>query len=327
MHEQTSKILALCGGIGGAKLALGFYRTLPPGRLTIAINTGDDFEHIGLHISPDIDTVAYTLAGINDTTRGWGLAGETWAFMESLGRLGGQTWFQLGDRDLATHLVRTELLKAGKSLSAVTAEIAARLGITARLLPMSDQKVGTMVDTTEGVLPFQRYFVEQQCRPVVKAIRFDGAESASVQPDVLALLEDTNLAAIVLCPSNPYLSIDPLLAVPGMRDALRASTAPVIAVSPIVGGRAIKGPTAKIMAELGLPVTVRAVAEHYRDLLDGLIIDDADASAAADLGMPVAVTGTVMQTLDDRDRLACAVLDFASRLSLGRASAASRPPA
>ncbi|HEY9213107.1 MAG TPA: 2-phospho-L-lactate transferase CofD family protein, partial [Ancylobacter sp.] len=257
----------------------------------------------------------------------WGLAGETWNFMESLGRLGGQTWFQLGDRDLATHLIRTQLLEAGESLSTVTTEIAARLGITARLLPMSDQPVRTMVDTLEGELPFQRYFVEQQCRPVVKAIRFEGAESASVQPDVLALLEDTNLAAIVLCPSNPYLSIDPLLAIPGMRDALKASAAPVIAVSPIVGGRAIKGPTAKIMAELGLPVTVQAVADHYRDLLDGLIIDDADASEADHLGLPVAVTGTVMQTLDDRDRLACAVLDFASRLSLDRASAASRPPA
>ena len=311
MNGKTSKILALCGGIGGAKLALGLHRTLPPGQLTVAINTGDDFEHLGLHISPDIDTVTYTLAGINDTVRGWGLAGESWHFMESLGRLGGETWFQLGDRDLATHIVRTQRLKAGETLSAVTADLATRLGIAARLLPMSDQPVRTMVETVEGDLPFQRYFVEQQCRPVVKAIRFEGAEDATVQPDVLALLADPGLKAIVLCPSNPYLSVDPLLAIPGMREALRASPAPVIGVSPIVGGRAIKGPTAKIMTELGLPVTVRAVADHYRDLLDGLVIDDADAAEADQLGMPVAVTGTVMETMDDRDRLARAVLDFA----------------
>ena len=314
MHGEETKILALCGGIGGAKLALGLSRILAPGQLTVAINTGDDFEHLGLHISPDIDTVIYTLAGINDTERGWGLAGETWHFMESLSRLGGEAWFQLGDRDLATHIVRTQRLKAGATLSEVTGEIATRLGITARLLPMSDQPVRTMVETLDGVLPFQRYFVEQQCRPVVKAIRFEGADDATVQPDILKLLADPDLAAIVLCPSNPYLSIDPLLAVPGMRAALKASPAPVVCVSPIVGGRAIKGPTAKIMTELGLPVTVQAVAEHYRDLLDGLVIDDADADQADHLGLPVAVTGTVMQTLEDRDQLARAVLDFASAL-------------
>ena len=312
--DGKSKILALCGGIGGAKLALGLTRVLAPGQLTVAINTGDDFEHLGLHISPDIDTVIYTLAGINDTERGWGLAGETWHFMESLSRLGGEPWFQLGDRDLATHILRTQRLKAGETLSEVTAGLATRLGITARLLPMSDQPVRTMVETLDGVLPFQRYFVEQQCRPVVKAIRFEGADDATVQPDILKLLADPDLAAIVLCPSNPYLSIDPLLAVPGMRAALKASPAPVVCVSPIVGGRAIKGPTAKIMTELGLPVTVQAVAEHYRDLLDGLVIDDADADQADHLGLPVAVTGTVMQTLEDRDQLARAVLDFASAL-------------
>lgn len=311
MLTQETKVLALCGGIGGAKLALGLARTLAPGQLTVMINTGDDFEHLGLTICPDIDTVTYTLAGINDTVRGWGLAGESWAFMDALRGLGGEAWFQLGDRDLATHILRTQRLSAGESLSAVTADLAARLGITARLLPMSDQKVRTMVDTREGELPFQRYFVEQQCRPVVTAIRFEGAAEATVQPDILALLADPKLAAIVLCPSNPYLSIDPLLAVPGLRAALRASSAPVIAVSPIVGGRAIKGPTAKIMTELGLPVTVRAVADHYRDLLDGLVIDDADAGEADHLGLPVRVTGTVMETMDDRDRLARAVLDFA----------------
>lgn len=315
-HEETpdAGVLALCGGIGGAKLALGLYRTLGPDRLTVAINTGDDFEHLGLHISPDMDTVAYTLAGIADPVRGWGLAGESWAFMEALRALGGEAWFQLGDRDLATHVTRTQALKAGATLSVATAALAARLGIRARLLPMSDDPVRTCVQTDAGVLAFQRYFVEHQCRPKVSAIAFAGAPAARLQPDLIALLADPHLAAIVICPSNPWLSVDPLLAVPGLRAALTASNAPVIAVSPIVGGRAVKGPTAKIMAELGLPVGVSAIADHYRGLIDGLVIDNADAAEAGRLDVPVAVTGTVMETLEDRDRLARSVLDFAASL-------------
>lgn len=315
-HAETpdAGVVALSGGIGGAKLALGLYRTLGPGRLTVAINTGDDFEHLGLHIAPDIDTVAYTLAGISDPVRGWGLAGESWEFMEQLRALGGEDWFQLGDRDLATHVLRTRMLRDGASLSQVTAHLAARLGIGASLIPMSDDPVRTLVETDEGVLAFQRYFVERRCAPRVTAIRFEGAASARPQPELVARLKDPRLAAIVICPSNPYLSVDPVLAVPGLRAALAAAHAPVIAVSPIIGGKAVKGPTAKIMAELGLPVSVGAVAEHYRGLIDGFVIDDLDAADGPHLGLPVAVTRTLMETLADRDRLARSVLDFAAAL-------------
>ncbi|MCB4768338.1 2-phospho-L-lactate transferase [Ancylobacter sp. Lp-2] len=313
-ENSRAQVLALCGGIGGAKLALGLYRTLGPGHLTVAVNTGDDFTHLGLHVSPDIDTVAYTLAGLNDTERGWGLAGETWHFMEALGRLGGDTWFQLGDHDLATHVVRTQRLAAGETLSQVTAGLATRLGLHARLLPMSDDPVRTLVDTEEGRLAFQNYFVEHRCRPRVTGISFAGAETAKPQDDVLALLADGTLAAIVICPSNPYLSVDPMLAIPGLREALKASAAPVIAVSPIVGGKAVKGPTAKIMEELGLPVSIRAIADHYRDLIDGFILDDADAADSTGLGIPSVATRTLMETLGDRERLARSVLDFAAGL-------------
>lgn len=311
VENERARLLALCGGIGGAKLALGLYRTLAPDQLTIAINTGDDFTHLGLHVSPDIDTVAYTLAGLNDTERGWGLAGETWHFMEALGRLGGETWFQLGDHDLATHVTRTQRLAAGETLSQVTAALAARLGIQARLLPMSDDAVRTVLDTDEGRLPFQNYFVEHRCRPQVRTISFVGAEHATVPEDLLALLAEETLAAIVICPSNPYLSVDPMLAIPGLRAALKAASAPVVAVSPIIAGRAVKGPTAKIMEELGLPVTVRAIVEHYGDLLDGLVLDDADAVEARRLGVPAVVTRTLMETLADRELLARSVLSFA----------------
>jgi LPPG:FO 2-phospho-L-lactate transferase len=318
--ERTdAKVLALCGGVGGAKLALGLYRVLAPGRLTVAINTGDDFEHLGLHVSPDIDTVTYTLAGLNDTERGWGLADESWNFMAALGRLGGEKWFNLGDRDLATHVLRTMQLKEGRSLSEITAGFAARLGIEAHLLPMSDDPVRTKVSTPEGDLDFQRYFVERQCAPEVRAIAFEGVADARPHPALMQALADPSLAAIVICPSNPYLSVDPLLALPGLREALASAPAPVIAVSPIVGGAAVKGPTAKIMRELNLPVTTASVAEHYRGLVDGLVIDESDAAEAATLDLPVLATGTVMHTVEDKERLARAVLDFAHSLKAGDA--------
>jgi LPPG:FO 2-phospho-L-lactate transferase len=318
--ERTdAKVLALCGGVGGAKLALGLYRVLAPGRLTVAINTGDDFEHLGLHVSPDIDTVTYTLAGLNDTERGWGLADESWNFMAALGRLGGEKWFNLGDRDLATHVLRTIQLKEGRSLSEITAGFAARLGIDAHLLPMSDDPVRTKVSTPEGELDFQRYFVERQCAPEVRAITFEGVADARPHPALMQALADSSLAAIVICPSNPYLSVDPLLALPGLREALASAPPPVIAVSPIVGGAAVKGPTAKIMRELNLPVTTASVAEHYRGLVDGLVIDESDAAEAATLDLPVLATGTVMHTVEDKERLARAVLDFAHSLKAGDA--------
>lgn len=316
---SDARVLALCGGVGGAKLALGLSRTLAPGNLTVVINTGDDFEHLGLHVSPDIDTVTYTLAGLNDEVRGWGLAGETWQFMESLERLDGETWFKLGDRDLATHVQRTLRLKAGESLSEVTASFASQLGIRSRLLPMSDDPVRTRVATPDGDLDFQRYFVERQCEPEVRSLMFDGAAAAKIHPAVLDAMADPALTAIVICPSNPYLSIDPLLALPGMREALAAARAPVVAVSPIVGGRAIKGPTAKIMRELGLPISIQSIAKHYRGLIDGLIVDNADAAEALLLDVRVAVTGAVMASAEDRERLARAAVDFAGTLRGGEA--------
>ncbi|MEZ5781397.1 MAG: 2-phospho-L-lactate transferase [Rhizobiaceae bacterium] len=315
-----ARVLALCGGVGGAKLALGLYRTLSSGRLTVAINTGDDFEHLGLHISPDIDTVTYTLAGLNDTDRGWGLAEESWQFMSALRGLGGEAWFQLGDRDLATHVLRTMRMKAGEPLSQVTSGFASRLGIDATLIPMSDDSVRTTVQTNEGNLPFQRYFVEHQCKPQVRAIEFEGVLEARPHPKLLDALADPELTAIVICPSNPYLSVDPMLALPGMREALRRAKAPVIAVSPIVGGEAIKGPTAKIMRELDLPVTIRSIADHYKGLIDGLIVDNVDAAEASLLDVRVGVTGAVMTSLEDRDRLARTVVDFARSFKAGNGS-------
>ena len=318
--RTDARVLALCGGVGGAKLALGLYRTLSSGRLTVAINTGDDFEHLGLHISPDIDTVTYTLAGLNDTDRGWGLAEESWQFMSALRGLGGEAWFQLGDRDLATHVLRTMRMKAGETLSRVTSGFASRLGIDAILIPMSDDAVRTTVCTNEGDLPFQRYFVEHQCKPHVRAIKFEGVSEARPHPELMDALADPELTAIVICPSNPYLSVDPMLALPGMREALLAAKAPVIGVSPIVGGEAIKGPTAKIMRELDLPVTIRSIADHYKGLIDGLIVDNVDAAEASSLDVRVGVTGAVMTSLEDRDRLARTVVDFARSFKAGNGS-------
>src|SRR5262245_22208709 len=311
-------VLALCGGIGGAKLALGLYRVLPPHGLTVVVNTGDDFEHLGLHVSPDLDTVLYTLAGWSDPVRGWGRADETWHFMEALQALGGPDWFQLGDRDLAMHVVRTRWLQQGKTLTAFAQHAAQRMGIDACILPMSDDPVRTTVDTTEGSFAFQNYFVELRCAPAVTGIRFVGSERARPSPELSRILARPDLAAIVICPSNPYLSIDPLLSVAGLRPALSAATAPVVAVSPLIGGQAVKGPTAKIMAELGIAATAQAIAAHYRDLLDGLVIDASDAAEAPRLGIPTEITSTLMRDMDDRQRLARDVLLFADRIAAER---------
>jgi LPPG:FO 2-phospho-L-lactate transferase len=309
---EPPRCLALSGGVGGAKLALGLAHVLPPEDLLIVANTGDDFEHLGLLICPDIDTVTYTLAGVSNPETGWGRADEGWRFMESLEALGGETWFRLGDRDMALHLERTRRTAAGESLSAVTADIAQKLGIAARIAPMSDQPVRTIVETPDGALIFQHYFVREQCAPRVTGFRFEGAEMAAPSPAFAAALEG-DLDAIVICPSNPFISIDPILSVPGVPAALKRNKAPVVAVSPIVGGKAIKGPTAKMMEELGLPTDAAAVARHYDGLIDGFVLDDCDADSAAAikaLGLAVHVTGTVMRTLDDKTRLAREVLDF-----------------
>ncbi len=306
-------VVAICGGVGGAKLALGLERVLGPD-LGVVVNTGDDFEHLGLMISPDIDTVLYTLGGLSDEERGWGRAGESWAFMDALASMGGETWFRLGDRDLALHVERTRRLRAGETLTEVVASVASRFGIRARILPMSDDPVRTMVVTDRGSLPFQRYFVEHRCEPAVRALAFEGAAAARPSQAVLAALSDPSLRAVVVCPSNPYLSVDPILAVPDLSRALAAVAAPVVAVSPIIGGKAVKGPTAKIMAELGVPATSRAIAKHYEGLIDGLVIDTADADGLDDPGVASFATGILMRDMADREALARQTLWFADRL-------------
>jgi LPPG:FO 2-phospho-L-lactate transferase len=316
--SPAPSVIALSGGVGGAKLALGLYRTLAPDALMVVCNTGDDFEHLGLSIAPDLDTVLYTLAGIANAETGWGRAGETWSFMAALEELGGETWFRLGDADLATHVERTRRLAAGESLSAMTDDFGRRLAVRAHLVPMSDQPVRTIVRTDQGVLPFQRYFVEQRCAPKVSGFEFQGAGQARPSPALLAALAARDLQAVVICPSNPFISIDPILAVPGMRAALAACRAPVVAVSPIVGGRAVKGPTAKMMRELGLPTSARAVAEHYGDLLDGFVLDHADADQARSIEVPCLAARTLMASEDDKRALAAEVLAFARRLANAR---------
>lgn len=308
-------VLALCGGIGGAKLALGLQGVVAPGKLAVAVNTGDDFEHLGLAISPDVDTVLYTLAGLANAELGWGRSGETWSFMGELERLGGETWFRLGDGDLAVHVERTRRLAAGEPLSAIVADFGRRFGLATRVLPMSDERVRTTVETGVGTLGFQHYFVKHRCAPLVTAIRFDGAERSLPLAAALQVLEQPDLAAIVICPSNPYLSIDPILAIPGWRLALRESRAPVIAVSPLIGGAAVKGPTAKIMRELGLEVSPLTVARHYAGIIRGFVLDEADAALASGFDVPVHVTRTLMRTLADKERLAREVLGFARTLA------------
>jgi len=312
---QGRPVVALCGGVGGAKLALGLERLIGAD-LTVIVNTGDDFEHLGLHVSPDIDTVVYTLGGLSDLERGWGRADESWNFMEALGALGGETWFRLGDRDLAMHVERSRALRSGISLTEFTMATARRLGIAASILPMSDNRIETIVVTAEGTLPFQRYFVGLQCEPVVKRLEFSNAERAAGTSQVLAALRNSDLAAIIVCPSNPYLSVDPILAIRDIRKALDEVTAPIIAVSPLIGGQAVKGPTGKIMAELGVPADSASIARHY-GFIDGLIIDETDRAEADKMDLHVQVTSTLMRSLEDRDRLAADCLEFGNHLAAG----------
>ncbi len=307
-------VLALSGGIGGAKLALGLARILPPQDLLVIANTGDDFEHLGLAISPDIDTLMYTLAGLDNPELGWGRRDETWSFMETLAALGGADWFRLGDRDLAVHVERTRRLRSGETLCAITADFCRRLGIGPRVLPMSDDPVRTRLRTDEGWLDFQDYFVRLRCRPRLREITFAGASAARAHPEFLAALGAETLRAVIICPSNPFISVEPILAVPGVRAAIAACRAPVVAVSPVIAGRAVKGPTAKMMTELGIIPGAAAVAERYADLLDGYVIDSADASEAAGLGPRVTLAPTLMTTLAERDALARVVLAAADAI-------------
>ena len=308
-------VLALAGGVGGAKLAEGLAAILPPGALTVAVNVGDDFEHLGLHVSPDIDTVTYTLAGLSNKEQGWGLEGETWNFITALERLGGETWFRLGDRDIATHIERTRRLKT-ETLSAITADFATRLGIKQKIVPVSDDPARTMVRTDRGLLAFQDYFVRLRCGPRVERLEFPGIDDMKPSAGFLSALSATDLSAIVVCPSNPFLSILPILSLPGIREALERRTVPLVAVSPIIGGEAVKGPAAKIMEELGIAVSSIGVAGFYDTLLDGLVIDKVDADLASKIDRPAVLVGdTMMRNSDDRRRVAADVLAFAEGLS------------
>ena len=300
-------VLSLCGGVGGAKLAYGLSKVAEPDDLVIVVNTGDDFEHLGLHISPDLDTVMYTLAEVSDLDRGWGLAGETWSFMEAISRFEQAAWFNLGDKDLATHLYRTRALKQGLGLDAVTQALSRSFGIKHRIIPMTNDPLQTVIVTDRGKLSFQDYFVRLGCQPKVEAIEFDGSDMACAQPDFAGLLTSNDLDAVILCPSNPFLSIDPILSLKNIRSALQSVAAPVVAVSPIIGGNALKGPAAKIMQELNMPASNLSVADYYRDFLDGLIIDRIDERETEEiekLGIRVEVTDTIMRSMQDRIDLA-----------------------
>lgn len=313
------RVIALSGGVGGAKLVLGLSNLLPPERLIVVTNTGDDFDHLGLRICPDTDTVLYTLAGLADPVRGWGRVDETWTFMKAVQEMDGEDWFNLGDGDLALHVLRTNRLHHGASLSEVIADIAGTLGIGAAIVPMSDQTIATMVNTPDGPLAFQHYFVRDRCEPPVTGFAFEGVEKAEPAPALISALNE-GPDSIIIAPSNPYVSVDPILAVPGLREQFRKCAVPIVAVSPIVGGDAIKGPAAKMMRELQLEASVLEIARHYRGFIDGLVIDEVDADLAeeiAGMGMVVEIAPTIMRDLNDRINLADFAVNFANRLDGG----------
>ena len=306
-----TKILAITGGVGGAKLALGLSKILTPDELLFLVNTGDDFQHLGLEISPDLDSLLYALSGKNNPELGWGRANETWACISELEELGADSWFRLGDRDLALHLVRTQMLNQGATLQNVADRLSESLGIDHRIAPMSNDKISTTVNTPDGKLAFQEYFVREQCEPAVIDFDFEGIEKSTPNPVVMSWLDECD--GIIICPSNPYVSVDTILSVPKYRDAFQSK--PVIAVSPIVGGLAIKGPAAKMMTELGVPPTPIAVAKHYGSLLSGFVLDQTDHEQAKDIAIPSIVTQTIMLTLQDRIGLAEQCVRFLEELT------------
>jgi LPPG:FO 2-phospho-L-lactate transferase len=313
-------ITALAGGVGGAKLAQGLALALNPGELTVIVNTADDFDLFGLRICPDLDTVLYTLAGLANPAVGWGIKDDTRATLNAIGRLGRDLWFQLGDQDFATHILRTERLKQGAPLTTVIAEFTAALGVSSVLLPMTNDPVATLVQTPGGLLDFQTYFVGRRQQDDVTRLEFQGAADSVPAPGVLASLADADV--IVLCPSNPLVSIGPMLAVPGLREALASATSPRIAVSPIIGGKALKGPADKMLATLGHEVSSAGVARIYAGLIDGLVIDEQDGALSNEieaLGIRVLVTQSIMGGPDDRRRLAGETLAFGRSLQAGRA--------
>ncbi len=304
------RVIMLCGGVGGAKLALGLDRSLPRGDLSIIVNTGDDFDHLGLRICPDLDTVLYTLADIVHREQGWGRANETFSVLEEIARSGGPDWFRLGDRDLALHLQRTARWRLGDRLTEITADFVERFNVGSTILPMTDSVVATRLETAEGALDFQDYFVRRRCEPIVQSIEYLGAATATMSAELSLALASPRLERIVIAPSNPLLSIAPILAITGMRERLRRAGVPIIAVAPLIGGRAIKGPTVKLMQELGMRSSVLAIAEYYADLVDAWVIDSVDGHEATKLGGVVALTDTLMQTTEDRLRVAQSVLEL-----------------
>jgi LPPG:FO 2-phospho-L-lactate transferase len=311
-------IVALAGGVGGARFAVGLAAVLPPRELILVVNTGDDFEHLGFTICPDLDTVTYTLAGIQNRVAGWGRDAESWHFMAALETLGGETWFRLGDRDLAVHVVRTVALSRGMRLSDITLRLAARFGVRHPIVPMSDTPVRTKVLTDRGELDFQDYFVRFQCRPRVRGFRYAGSRTATVPQALRKLVQGNRVRAVILCPSNPYVSIAPILAVPEIGRWLRARAFPVVGISPIVGGAAIKGPAAKMMRELREPPSALGVARHYGALVDGWIIDEQDANlerALERLGKATLVTDTIMASRAKSMALAMRTIRFAQALA------------
>jgi LPPG:FO 2-phospho-L-lactate transferase len=308
----VTAVTVLTGGVGGAKLVAGLVDLLGGERVRAIVNVGDDFEHLGLAISPDIDTLLYTLSGRASIERGWGREDESWHFMAALSEIGGPDWFALGDRDLALHVLRTEALRRGEGLAAIVGRLARAFGIAATLLPASEHAVRTIIETDEGALAFQRYFVERRCAPKVRAITFAGASVAEPAPGVLDALCGPDTAAILLAPSNPYLSIDPILAIPAIRAAVARARAPVVAVSPLVGGDAVKGPTAKMMDELGVPRTAASIARHYAGIIGGLLVDARDPVVPLDI--PCDRADTLMHDDADRRRVAAAAMALAGRL-------------
>lgn len=306
MSQLREHVVALVGGVGGAKLALGLARVLPAEALTVIVNTGDDIEHLGLHVSPDVDTVMYTLADLANPETGWGVRDDTFQAIEMVGRYGGPDWFHLGDRDLGTNLLRTLWLREGFTLTHVTRRLSQRAGVSCSLLPMSDDPVQTMLDTEQGTLAFQEYFVRERWQPVVKAIRFEGSETARPSQAVVEALEQATL--IAFGPSNPFLSIDPILSIRSIRERIEGASVPRVAISPVIGRQAIKGPTVKLMQELGVDNSPLGVAEHYQNLLDGIILDNADDTLCGEIEERYHLRATTRQiymtTLEDKVRVA-----------------------
>lgn len=311
-NKETSvaapRVLALAGGVGGAKMAAGLQAVLPPGALTVLVNTGDDFNHWGLTICPDLDTVLYNLADVQNCTTGWGRRNETFIALEALSEIGGEDWFRIGDRDLAVHLRRNEWLRQGHTLTEVTDRLRRSFGVPSAILPMADEAVRTLVHTDEGDLPFQHYFVRRHCEPIVFDVTYVGASEAHLTAAARHAIHAADL--IVICPSNPYLSIDPILAIPQLRQHLLQSQAPVVAMTPIVGGRALKGPAAKMMREMGQMPSPLTVIDYFGELLDGFVLDEEDAALAQAAGLPLLVTNTVMSTSAVRATLGQQVIDF-----------------